>query len=380
MQPTVAAHWQREQIISNVGKSEKPYLWASKWTTGPVPVIYPATRVWLFGAWKTAGASMPPHWLVGLGCMMAAKNDSELLRPRDADGAMEKTSFIPNASVKICTEFGDPMASVVPGRVRMTNSRSVACFGLARPWMKVCKDQHDCVPKGSVLPKSVLAITGTRERMSVHLLETEGQPGDYVALSHSWGKGRPLVTTTRNIEDFRREIPFDDLPRTFRDAVSITNELRFCYLWIDSLCIIQNSPDDWAEQSMCMAAIYAGSNITIFAAGSSSDEEGIFLTRSEIYNPPDNDTGLGDARPPAIATAAVKLSSGQTSQLTFFPQRINDGGLGTLTFPLDPITQDPLSSRAWAFQERILWPRKLMYGHDQMVGLCIRRCQMIRHC
>lgn len=222
----------------------------------------------------------------------------------------------------------------------------------------------------SSLPGRVVAISIDEQHTSLRLVETVGEAGDYVALSHSWGKSRPLVTLTANIKAFKEDISLDHLPNTFRDAVSITKELGFQYLWIDSLCIIQDSPEDWAVQSLHMASIYAGATITICATGSSSDEDGIFVTRSSVYQPLDNDTGLRDTRACATATAVVSLSSGKSSKLSFFPQRINDGGVGFLNHAIDPVTQDPLNSRAWAFQERILSPRKLMFGGDQMYWEC----------
>ncbi|KAK5175898.1 uncharacterized protein LTR77_001038 [Saxophila tyrrhenica] len=366
-----AVQWQRERILSDVGSGDKPYLWGSQWITGPVPEISQDTRIWLFGAWKAAGPSMPPHCLFGLGCMMAAK-DVERLRPRDADGAMEKTTFIPNASVRICAGFGDAIGNIVPGHVRSADARHAANFDLAKRWMKICRDQHDCESRNASLPARVLEISGDGGTMTVRLFETESQISSYTALSHCWGKGRPLITTTQNINELKTNIPLDSLPKTFSDAVVITHTLGLRYLWVDRLCIIQDSPEDWAVQSMRMASIYADANITICASGSISDEDGVFIPRSTVYQPLDNDTGVRDTRFSAMAAATVSLSSGQTSRLTFFPQRITDGGLGTLGNPLDPVTSDPLNLRGWVVQERILSPRKLMYGRDQMYWECER--------
>jgi hypothetical protein len=67
----------------------------------------------------------------------------------------------------------------------------------------------------------------------------------YLALSHCWGKdGVPLKTTKETVGKFEQSIPFEDLPRTFREAVIITRKLNVRYLWIDSLCIIQDDSAD----------------------------------------------------------------------------------------------------------------------------------------
>jgi hypothetical protein len=53
-----------------------------------------------------------------------------------------------------------------------------------------------------------------------------------------------MVTTTTNLEERKHSIPFDSMPLTFKDAIQITRELGIDHLWIDSLCIPQDSPED----------------------------------------------------------------------------------------------------------------------------------------
>lgn len=72
-------------------------------------------------------------------------------------------------------------------------------------------------------------------------------------------------------------IPVPQLPKTFRDAILITRELQIRYLWIDSLCIIQDSPSDWTKHVSEMAHIYHNGVLTL-AAGASSDDDGGFFT------------------------------------------------------------------------------------------------------
>lgn len=72
----------------------------------------------------------------------------------------------------------------------------------------------------------------------------------------------------------------DAMPKTFRDAITITRELGIKYLWIDSLCIIQDSAEDWARESAQMGKIYRDAAITIFAEHSDSDDGGCFTSRS----------------------------------------------------------------------------------------------------
>jgi len=70
---------------------------------------------------------------------------------------------------------------------------------------------------------------------------------EYIALSHCWGLEPTIVTTISNIEMMKTEILMEKLPYTFRDAVTIAHHLNIRYLWIDSMCIIQDDRDDWEK-------------------------------------------------------------------------------------------------------------------------------------
>ena len=88
----------------------------------------------------------------------------------------------------------------------------------------------------------------------------------YATLTHCWRKKPMPITTTRdNLEEMLRHIPFQQLSKTFQDAIIITRQLGYRYLWIGSLCILQGDVDDWANESAIMGAIYAGCTINIVA-------------------------------------------------------------------------------------------------------------------
>ncbi|KAF1978655.1 hypothetical protein BU23DRAFT_421303, partial [Bimuria novae-zelandiae CBS 107.79] len=78
----------------------------------------------------------------------------------------------------------------------------------------------------------------------------------YLTLSHRWSQGPVCKLVMDNLPDFRKDIPIRDLSITFQDAIEATNSLGFEYIWIDSLCIIQDSTHDWAAEVTQMAQIY----------------------------------------------------------------------------------------------------------------------------
>lgn len=79
----------------------------------------------------------------------------------------------------------------------------------------------------------------------------------YATLSYCWGDTMPegSTTTLANIRDREDRLQIADLPQTLRDAINVTRWLAIRYLWIDAICIIQNSHEDWKIESAKMASI-----------------------------------------------------------------------------------------------------------------------------
>jgi hypothetical protein len=98
----------------------------------------------------------------------------------------------------------------------------------------------------SIIPPRVIDVTPNADSAEVKLFETQGARGHYTALSHCWGppENRPLRTTRGNLADHLTGIQLCKLPKTYRDAVTVARALGIWYIWIDSLCIVQDDPDD----------------------------------------------------------------------------------------------------------------------------------------
>jgi Heterokaryon incompatibility protein (HET) len=101
----------------------------------------------------------------------------------------------------------------------------------------------------------------------------------FTSLSHCWGDVVPLRLTRDSLESFMRDIDVDLLPKTFRDAIIITRKLGLKYLWVDSLCIIQDSDEDWKHEAAMMDRVYRGAWCNIAGTKSTDDLGGCFTER-----------------------------------------------------------------------------------------------------
>jgi len=158
-----------------------------------------------------------------------------------------------------CTRFGRALLPAFVGDVEQDRSEwagiGKACdicldpladsaMEIACGWLKECVEHHTTCqkPAKSVLPTRVIDV-GTVEELPRLWLPARAT-GHYATLSHCWGNIASLTTTTANLHQRTTRIGFKDMPSTFRDAVIVTRKLGLRYLWIDSLCILQNWEDD----------------------------------------------------------------------------------------------------------------------------------------
>jgi hypothetical protein len=166
-----------------------------------------------------------------------------------------------------------------------------------------------------------------------------------MTLSYRWAKNPSIVLLSSNLEDFRRGAPISRLPKTFREAITVARRFSVKYMWIDSLCIIQDSLEDWARESLQMHQVYANSACIISATASEGPDEGLFRSRSA------QETLSGHIK--------VQFADGKPRRFDVWDQH-----------HMQRLTQGPLTDRGWVFQERILSPRVLHFTQTQVVWEC----------
>lgn len=81
---------------------------------------------------------------------------------------------------------------------------------------------------------------------------------------------------------YRSKIPISDLTKTFREAFQVTAWFGYQYIWIDSLCIIQDSEMDWEKEAGMMGSIYRHSTCTLAATGAKDGNGGLFFERNAL--------------------------------------------------------------------------------------------------
>ncbi|KAK3949312.1 HET domain protein pin-c2 [Pseudoneurospora amorphoporcata] len=192
----------------------------------------------------------------------------------------------------------------------------------------------------------------------------------YISLSHCWGppSKRPATTTKANLSKRMSRISFSDLPKTFQDAVDIARKLGQRYLWIDSLCIIQDSEQDWAREASLMAKVYSYAYCTLAALSSKDGSEGLqqFDIQYEYCSFVDvtATTTNGDCD--------ANISSPQSQYRIFLgppPLEWSRRYSGTAVMA-DDYDINPLRFRAWALQEQVLSQRTIHFGDAGLLWEC----------
>lgn len=240
------------------------------------------------------------------------------------------------------------------------------CAAFVSRHMNECKQFHPIcsavVPR--VLPSRVIDVlaAGSLDVRLTTLDSTSALSLPYVALSHCWGDTKTILTTTTNtIAERHGNISYSDLSKTFQEAVGITRAIGIRYLWIDSLCIIQDDEKDWLHESAKMADIYLGSTLTIAATGSTDSSGGCFFNRWTCQS-----GGLKTD----IETFDI-LREFEGSYFTVCVRQAVDNGHRRMYGHASRETVTaPLLHRAWAFQERMLAPRVLHFHMEEMFWEC----------
>jgi hypothetical protein len=259
----------------------------------------------------------------------------------------EHSQFTPLHELFTFDFVGDPLAALFSMRPLSEDSSSDGCFEIASMWLQKCLDTHDECPKQpSPLPSRVIDVGSDGRDPFLHISKDEC--GLWLAMSHCWGLEQNFTTTSSTLDLFSQSIPMADLPETFKDAILITRRLGYQYVWVDSLCIVQDSQEDWEAESQNMAIIYQNATATISADAANGDRQGIFKgvkSRRDKFK--------------LLALPYHSLKRGLRGKM-FVSVRQGRHDFKTM----------PLQTRAWVLQEKALSVRSLRYQHTGLFWHC----------
>ena len=201
------------------------------------------------------------------------------------------------------------------------------------------------------MPARVIDVGDPNGIAEPYLLDYSRSNGPYIALSHCWGELIIITTTTETLDQHKKQIPLNRMSKTFQDAIHITRSINVRYLWIDSLCIIQDDYQDWDRESPKMGYIYMNAIVNIAAASAKNGDGGCLTSQTLVKDisipfDPDNSSVAG--------RVYVR------NPLKHFGETVNDG---------------PLNQRAWVEQERLLSRRTLHCTKDQLHWECHESCE-----
>ena len=242
-------------------------------------------------------------------------------------------------------------ATIITARPLQSRVNSAEAFSQIALWLQHCKKHIDCggVSLYTNLPSKVVEVAPVGSPGVPRLRSTTGLRGSYLALSYCWGRDQSYVLTTNNIEVLMKELDVKRLPQTILDAIKVTKTLGFRYLWVDALCIMQDSAEAAAQRDMNqelarMDQVYKNATMTIVAACVPSVTDGFLKDRP----------GSGQSR----FDIPCRLGPKQFCAVHIQEHMMYDDD------------HEPINTRAWAFQEQLLSPRLLIYASHTLQWQC----------
>jgi hypothetical protein len=243
------------------------------------------------------------------------------------------------------------------GTPRLPAPGSAEQFLLFREWIRVCEkahehDGHDANDTTSGvsermkdLPTRVVDV-GDDTNHYLRLVKREDMVSPiYIALSHRWGDDpQQHLGRTLRTNHIRRygSIDEDELPLNFKDAITVARGVGVQYIWIDSLCIIQDDDADWNVESVRMEQVYSNAQCVLAASSAGSSMDG-FLHRSDPYRP-------------------YLVLESQSGGISYLCRNIDN-------FQGD-VDEATLNTRGWTLQERALARRTIHFTHNQVYFEC----------
>lgn len=243
---------------------------------------------------------------------------------------------------------------------QMLNSSSQACWRLVNHWLLTCLKDHECcnpkVEENGWLPTRLIDIGSSKSAFAPRVIlsgetDIDLKNANHITLSHRWDSTMLTKLTSTNLTQYRQKIPMDNLPCTFKDALHVARRLEIRFIWIDSLCILQDSVEDWLQESSLMGKIYECSYCNIAAAAAAEGSGRLYADRDTDFMSP--------------FKIDIIWKGHQRSYYCLIRGFWHIG-----------VTKALLNRRGWVLQERLLSPRTLSFN-SQLFWECreLKACE-----
>lgn len=262
--------------------------------------------------------------------------------------------ILANQRIIVCTVIDNPSATWVSARAPHKDAQSSDTFQVALGWLSECQEDHAACQReiethgtSRYRPTRLIDVqcedtnTIRLDERSTATADTDGAcAAGYLALSYCWGGDQAGKTLRANVEGRTlQSFSLSEQPKSIRDAVEVTRNLVYRYVWIDSLCIIQDDDEDKQRELGQMHLVYQNAELTISAANSASSHDGF-------------------------------LQVCRGNPRTRIKYRGPDGVLGSVIATRAQGMTEPIHNRGWTLQEHLLARRLLIFGTFGMRWVC----------
>jgi hypothetical protein len=235
------------------------------------------------------------------------------------------------------------------------SASSTQWLSTAKNWLKECTTHHHrcrLEPVGGY-PSRLIYLGDSNAELRLVEMKPKSTQYLYAALSYVWGDDQTYTLTKGTLAAMTGALDTPRIPHAVRDAVEVARGLGLSYLWVDSLCIIQdpvpgpaNGESDKTKEMRKMGDIYRNSAVTIVASSTSKCAESFLVP----------------AAPPSFTVKPFDI-----------PFRLGDTNSAPITLAyrvLGPTSADPINQRAWPLQERVLSTRVLSFSSHGIMWSC----------
>jgi serine/threonine protein kinase len=248
-------------------------------------------------------------------------------------------------------------------------------FTRAKNWLHECSFEHEAcrrpISEASFLPTRLVDLQpmGTESSLEsvIRIVDSvDIEPTTYAVISYVWGSSDLTLSSSR-MHEMQSALTRDMLSTALNDAMTAAKNIGYRYIWVESLCIVQDSQSDKLHECPAMANVYRNAALTIVAhaklatspvisGNAISPKDCDNIGTSMTWNSKAEGASNHGAPPPSITLSTITSRSTTTGTPTHLDALRNQD------FATD--------TSSWSLQERLLSRRLLHLTGEQIYWEC----------